>query len=571
MAQVINTNVTSLTAQRNLNKSQSALQTNLQRLSSGLRINSAKDDAAGLAISDRFMAQINGLNQASRNANDGISLAQTAEGALDETTNALQRMRTLAVQAANDTNSTSDRQAIQLEIDQLVSEINRIGTTTQFNGKNLLDGSNGAFSFQIGANAGQQLSVTMDDMRASSLGKQPGAVQTVSTRVDFATSDAAGNFGVADNTTPIASGAAVTQGDFTLSVADGAQDVDIALARYGGDIDQIASSGLTNSSDINYGGGVAKDIAARVNSIRELREVDSAGKVVFEGVYATARTDFNIGDVASGDISTAGTGGMPSLENANVGAGTIANDALTINGVKIGPVTMQENDAGGDLVNAINAKTSITGVSASVDKDGRLNLTAEDGRDIILETKDATTSNLIFNGGGSAVNGAADATQDFSGALNVRITGQVTYSAQGTITAAEVATSGLAGAGLDSAVTTSTGRGLQSNAQAVGSIQNADVTTVEAANTLMSSVDSALKQVDSFRANLGAAQNRFEMTIRNLDNVAENLAAANSRIRDADFAAETTAMTRNQILQQAGISMLAQANAQSQNVMSLLR
>jgi flagellin len=582
MAQVINTNVSSLTAQRNLNKSASAMQTNLQRLSSGLRINSAKDDAAGLAISDRFMSQINGLNQASRNANDGISLAQTAEGALDETTNALQRMRTLAVQAANDTNTKSDRQAIQLEIEQLVSEVNRIGSTTQFNGKNLLDGSAGEFSFQIGANSGQQLKVTMSDMRASALGQQPGAVQTVSTRVDFASGDTSGNIGLAalTQTTAAGSGIAVGTGDVKISVADGAQSVDIALSRYGGDIIQVASANLIDSSNLNYGGGVAKDIATRVNNIRELNEVDASGKVVFEGVYASARTEFNIGDVAStssgaatGDIgSIVGASGMPLLNNQNVGAGHIDHNGLTINGVNIGPVDMQENDAGGDLTNAINAKSDLTGVTASIDKDGRLNLVAEDGRDIILQTSNTAASNLIFNGGGGAVNGMnGNTAYDYTGAIGMRITGQVTYSAQASITATGTSSATLAGAGLASGSTASAGRSLEENVQAKGTIANADVTTVEGANTLMKSVDSALKQVDSFRANLGATQNRFEMTIRNLDNVAENLAAANSRIRDADFAAETTAMTRNQILQQAGISMLAQANAQSQNVMSLLR
>lgn len=577
MAQVINTNVTSLTAQRNLNKSQSAMQTNLQRLSSGLRINSAKDDAAGLAISDRFMSQINGLNQASRNANDGISLAQTAEGALDETTNALQRMRTLAVQAANDTNTKSDRQAIQLEIEQLVSEVNRIGSTTQFNGKNLLDGSAGEFTFQIGANSGQQLKVTMDDMRASALGQQPGAVQTVSTRVaisgDSATS---GNIGVDLASDSAASAVAISSGELKISIADGAPNVDIAETKYGGNINQVASGDLVSSTNLNYGAGVAKDIAARVNSIRELHEVNASGQVVLDGVYAAARTEFNIGDVASAssgvsveDIGTAvGASGMPSLDNQNVGAGHIDHDGLTINGVNVGPVDMQVNDAGGDLVNAINAKSDITGVTASVDKDGRLNLVAEDGRDILLQTKDAAAANLIFNGGGNTVNGSNNAGYDFDAALSMRVTGQVTYSAQNSISFTGTASGE---AGLDSSITTSTTRKIQSNVEAKGTIANADVTTVEGANTLMKSVDSALKQVDSFRANLGATQNRFEMTIRNLDNVAENLAAANSRIRDADFAAETTAMTRNQILQQAGISMLAQANAQSQNVMSLLR
>lgn len=572
MAQVINTNVSALNAQRNLSKSQSSMQTSLQRLSSGLRINSAKDDSAGLAISDRFMSQINGLTQASRNANDGISLAQTAEGALDEVTNGLQRMRTLAVQAANDTNSDSDRQSIQVEIEQIVSEINRIGGTTQFNGKNLLDGSNASFNFQIGANASQSLTVKMSDMRASALGQQPGAVQTVSHRVDFATADAAGNIGVGDLTAGIggASGTAITEGDFKISIADGAQNVDIAIARYGGDIVQHSSGNLTDSTNINYGGGVAKDIAARINSIRNLHEVDSTGKVVLEGVYASAKTEFNIGDIAGADVSSAsGTAGLPGVQQAHVGQGHIDDGALKINGVSVGAVDMQVNDAGGNLVNAINSKSNLTGVKASIDNDGRLNLTAEDGRDIILETKDSTTTNLIFNGGGDSVNGAAASGHDYSAGLKLRVTGQVTYSSQGTMTQTG---NDLAGAGVSSgAVTTSVGKNLKTNVQAKGSIQNADVTTVAGANTLIKSVDSAIKQVDSFRAVLGATQNRFEMTIRNLDNVSENLSAANSRIRDADFAMETSNMTRNQILQQAGISILSQANAQSQNVMSLLR
>ncbi|WP_159652144.1 flagellin N-terminal helical domain-containing protein [Methylicorpusculum oleiharenae] len=566
MPQIINTNIPALTAQRNLNKSQTALQTSMQRLSSGLRINSAKDDAAGLAISDRFIAQINGLNQASRNANDGISLAQTAEGALDEVSNGLQRMRTLAVQSANDTNSASDRQSIQLEIDQIVSEINRIGTTTQFNGKSLLDGSNKVFNFQIGANAGQQLAVNMGDMRASALGQQPGAVQTVGTRVALS-GDSAGNIGVGSTADTGASGTAVTQGDVTLSVRGGALDVDIAEIRYGGDIVQFASGNLVDSNNLNYGAGVAKDIAARINSIREMGQVDSTGKIVLEGVYATARTEFSIGDAALGDVDVSGAA-MPALEYSYVGVGRIDHDGLKINGVSVGPVDIKTKDSDGSLVNAINAKTGATGVVANIDKDGRLNLVAEDGRDIIIETATTEAANLIFNGGGGAVNGAGGDTNDFSGPLSLRVSGQVTISATDTISSSG---STLAAAGLSSGSTVSAGRGIQQNVQAVGTIANADVTTVEGANRLMKSVDSAINQVDSLRAVLGAAQNRFEMTIRNLDNVAENLSAANSRIRDADFAKETTEMTRNQILQQAGTAMLSQANAQTQNVMSLLQ
>jgi flagellin len=170
MAITINTNVASLNAQRNLNNSQVGLNKAMQRLSSGLRINSAKDDAAGLAISDRMTSQIRGLNQAARNANDGISLAQTAEGALQETTNILQRIRELAVQSANDTNSDSDRDSLQAEVTQLIAEVDRIATTTQFNGKNLLDGTLADATFQVGANEGQTISFSIASAAALDLG-----------------------------------------------------------------------------------------------------------------------------------------------------------------------------------------------------------------------------------------------------------------------------------------------------------------------------------------------------------------------------------------------------------------
>ncbi len=182
MALTINTNVASLNAQRNLGTSQSALSKSMQRLSSGLRINSAKDDAAGLAISDRMTAQIRGLNQAARNANDGISLAQTAEGALQETTNILQRMRELAVQSANDTNTSSDRTSLQAEVSSLIAEIDRIAETTSFNGKVLLDsgqtGALGSAIFHVGANADQTITVEVDDATASALGVNATTVAT---------------------------------------------------------------------------------------------------------------------------------------------------------------------------------------------------------------------------------------------------------------------------------------------------------------------------------------------------------------------------------------------------------
>jgi len=514
MPQIINTNVSSLNAQRNLNKSQGALQTSLQRLSSGLRINSAKDDAAGLAISNRFTTQIRGLNVATRNANDGISFAQTTESALDEITTALQRIRDLAVQSANDTNSASDRQSLQSEVDQLVSEIDRIAGTTTFNGAKVANGSLSTLNFQVGANAGETVSVKGVDARASALGSQPGAVQT--------TFDG-GN----------AAGASQTGLSIQIGSSANATSVDVLSAANGGSITGASAANLQDTESDDYGSGFAKSLAERINNLRE------DGVEGLEGVYATAKTTFDYQDVA-------GT----SAANAYVGAGTLGNGALAINGVDIGPVEIQEKDANGALTKAINAKSDITGVTASIDTNGRLVLTAEDGRDIVVDAVDAA-ADILFDGGDTA------AATDIAALTDAVKTGELTISAQDTI---NVTVTG------DLANTDTT----DDNVQAVGTIANADITTVEAANITMESVDSALAQIDSFRADLGAIQNRFESTIRNLSAVSESLAAANSRIKDADFATETAELSKNQVLQQAGISVLAQANALPQQALSLL-
>lgn len=514
MPQIINTNVSSLNAQRNLNKSQGSLQTSLQRLSSGLRINSAKDDAAGLAISNRFTTQIRGLNVATRNANDGISFAQTTESALDEITTALQRIRDLAVQSANDSNSASDRQSLQSEVDQLVSEIDRISGTTTFNGAKVANGSLKTLNFQVGANAGETVSVKGVDARASALGSQPGAVQY--------TFDG-GN----------AAGASQTALEIRVGSSANATSVDVMSAANGGTITSATASQLTDTEDANYGSGFAKSLAERINNLRE------DGTEGLEGVYASAKTTFDYSDVA----------GTTAAE-AYVGAGTMANGDLVINGVQIGPVEVQEKDANGALTNAINAKSDVTGVKASIDDNGRLVLTAEDGRDVVVTTNNASEE-ILFDGGDT---NAGDIT-----ALASQVkTGELTVSAQDTITF-DTETGSLANTDTS-----------DDNIQAVGTIANADITTVAAANITMESVDSALSQIDSFRADLGAIQNRFESTIRNLSAVSESLAAANSRIKDADFATETAELSKNQVLQQAGISVLAQANALPQQALSLL-
>ena len=384
MAQVIGTNVASLNAQRNLNASRDTLQTSLQRLSSGMRINSAKDDAAGLAISQRFTSQINGSDQASRNASDGISLAQTAEGSLGTITDNLQRMRQLAVQSANATNSASDRAALQTEVGQLKSEIDRTASNASFNGVKLLDGSSPSFVFQVGANT---------------------------------TSN-----------------------------------------------DTIAVSGLQNAK------------LAGLSSV------------------------------------TAATGQSTVISGFTTGALDGSTDSISINGTNIGALsavgTSQERAA--QVADAVNKLSVTTGVNAFVDTtSGKINL----------------TSSATFT---VAKTGAGD-----------------------TLT------------GLDS----SSG----GTASTVTGLTSLDVSSFSGAQLAIKQIDSALGQIASSRATLGAVQSRFSSVVTNLQTTSENLAASRSRIQDTDFAAETANLTRAQILQQAGTAMLAQANSLPNNVLSLLK
>ncbi len=553
MGMVINTNISALNAQRNLNNTQNMMSTSLQRLSSGLRINSAKDDAAGLAITNRMSAQVRGLNQAVRNANDGISVAQTAEGALSEVTNILQRMRELAVQSANDSNTANDRQSIQLEVDELVSELDRIADTTSFNNRKILDGSAGNFNFQVGANANETIQVQMVNVKTNALGEQAGITQSTSARVSIANNAAdAGSRGIDDIDTDLV----IASGDLLVKV-DGMSSVNIAAASFGGSITAVADTDdLQDVNDVNYGQGVAKQIAERINNIREMEMEDTTAGVegtYLQDVYASAKTTFKASDITA--AASWGAGATVAADDAYVGAGSLDNGDLKINGVDIGAVSFQAKDADGALTNAINAKSGITGVTASITDDGELMLTAEDGRDIVVGVTSATDTDTLFAGGSGTTLASGAGAQ-------VRITGQVTITAQDTLTmtGANEAETGFASGTID-----------EDNVQAVGTIANADVTTVSGANTLIDSVDSALKQVDDMRAKLGAVQNRLSSTIANLQSVSENVSASRSRTLDADFAAETADLTKAQILQQAGVAMLAQANQLPQAALSLLQ
>lgn len=537
----INTNLSALSGLNTLNKSQQKLTESLIKLSTGNKINSAKDDAAGFAIAEGFTSQINGLNVATRNANDGISYAQTADAALGEATTALQRIRDLSVQAANGTYTASDRASIQKEVDQLVSQVNQIAETTTFNGKSVLGDEFSNFSFQIGANAGQSLSVSGFNGATSALGSQPGVVQSRSDRVQLENT-VTGSQGVQE-------GNAVANEitDFTVAV-DGvsvSDQVNIADDAFGGAISTVQNTAdLTDANNANFGSGTAKSLAERINAVRE------SGEASLQGVYASATTTFDASAVASGDYS----GTVDSSQATNVAAGSLANGDLSLNGVDIGPVDITENDASGALVNAINAKTATTGVTASMNDAGALSLSADDGRDIVINTQDAAVSNQLFGGG--------EARFD-AGFSDLRVSGQVTVTAPDSLrfSGADNALTGFDDLSVD---------GAQNNVQASGTVTNADVSTVSSANATIGSIDDALSQIGQYRSELGALQNRFESTIRNLQSVSESQEAARSRIKDTDFASESAELAKNLLRKQAGIAIQAQANAQSQGILSLL-
>lgn len=506
MAQVINTNVQSLNAQRNLNTSANSLSTSLQRLSSGLRINSAKDDAAGLAISERFTAQIKGLDQARRNANDGISLSQTAEGALQSSGDVLQRIRELAVQSSNATNSASDRQALQAEVGALTSELDRIAKTTEFNGSKLLDGSFGAATFQVGANAGQQITATTANFQTNQYGNYrigSLAATSTSTRGDLTvgTSTTGTNVSIAKAAAAYTAGteptSAITGDTLTLNGAVGSKAVTITAA------------------------DSAKTVAANINAV--------TGNT---GVSASAKTEV---DVVLGATSTFKFDVYS--DNSTAVTVSFTTGAATADGLA-------------SAVNAFNDVSSKTGVTARINDAGNgITLLNSSGENIAI---------------GNAASGSASATV---GGITVAtgsgtsVNGQLSLDSEKSFSYATTS-----GAATSASFFKST-----SSAAQLQKASDLDVGSVDAAQRTLAIVDSALAAVNSQRAKFGALQSRFETTIANLQSSTENLSASRSRIRDADFAAETANLTRAQILQQAGTAMLSQANQLPNNVLSLLR
>ncbi|HET7809725.1 MAG TPA: flagellin [Steroidobacteraceae bacterium] len=501
MALVINTNVMSLNAQRNLSTSGSQLATSLQRLSSGLRINSAKDDAAGLAISSRMTTQINGLTQAVRNANDGISLAQTTESALQEVTNNLQRIRELAVQSANATNSDSDRLALNQEVTQRLAEVNRIATQTSFNGRKVLDGSFGNATFQVGANVGETISVGLaTSVKNADIGNIHSlAVGNVNLNTAVVPN---GGSSAQPAVHSVYTGGALTQASldfsstsatFTVTSASGTDTVTLT--------DNYAAD-----ADVGVAGGLADDITAQLtNSGVTVTKDASTNSLVFT-------TD----DGGSGTLSFGGAdaGALVTTGGAVTAAGSAAQSAVP---ASTGLVV------GADATITVGSTTvSLTGTYTSV-------------------------QDLLDKIASAGAVGSVDSTTGF-----LSISAGESFSVAG----ADIGDVGLAAA---------------SSALSTNGLTAVNVNSVGGANDAILRMDAALTAVSGLRSTLGAIQNRFDSTINSLQAVSENLAASRSRIQDTDFAAETAALTRAQILQQAGTAMVAQANSVPQNVLSLLR
>lgn len=477
MSLTINTNIMSLNAQRNLTTSQTKLSSAIERLSSGNRINSAKDDAAGMAISTRMTTQINGLNRAVQNANDGISLAQTTESALDEVTNNLQRIRELAVQSTNASNSPSDRAALDAEVQQRLSEVTRIATQTNFNGMKVLDGSAKNLSFQVGANVGEVITVGLDKgMKANQVGSLAETSASPTFGVTLAAGDLKVKVGTGGTDVSVAAGTYTSAADLATAINKAAGS---ELAKVGTDGElAFSNSDLTNDVTLTSGGGATA--LALPATVAKATNATTPGTAASTGVAKNLS-----GTLQAGDLSI------------SVGGGKSFDITGTFKSTQ-------------DLADAINAHTS-EGISAYVAEDGSLKMSS-------------------------------------SQAISINV---------GTANADNIATKLGFSTGTTDVATGTT-------------LADSSVKTVDGANETINRIDAALQSVSDLRSDLGAVQNRFDSTISNLSNISQNLTASKSAITDADFAQETANMSSAQILQQAGVSVLATANQSQQIVTKLL-
>ncbi|SIT32442.1 flagellin [Achromobacter sp. MFA1 R4] len=559
MAAVINTNYLSLVAQNNLNKSQSSLGTAIERLSSGLRINSAKDDAAGMAIANRFTANVRGLTQAARNANDGISLAQTTEGAASEVNTHLQRIRELTVQASNGSYSQEQLDSVQGEINQRLADIDRISEQTDFNGVKVLSDSAKPLTLQVGANDGETITLNLSEISVKTLGldgfnvngkgvtqnrsatvtdviAQGGTLQGDGTYKATTTFNAASAETVLSkledgNTVAVGGGATYTydaaKGNFTYT-----KTVDTTV---GADVTALANKIKPSSGTISGSYEISTGKSASF-------DVDAAGKITIGGNAAFLNAD---GELTTNDASGALT--QATLDDVLTSVGTEANSSVTIGGTKYSHSAADELSytavaTTADVLSAMGSSTAVSTVtlgsgitSAAV----TFAIATTDSNNTWVDNKGELTDIQTF---------------DTSYKINAD-TGEVTVVGDNSATAGQYASADGAKVlvGSDGKLTTET--------------TSAGDKTTDPLKTL----DAAFTKLDKLTGELGAVQNRLESTIANLNNVVNNLSSARSRIQDADYATEVSNMSKAQILQQAGTSVLAQANQVPQTVLSLLR
>ncbi|OZY85060.1 flagellar biosynthesis protein FliC [Cellvibrio mixtus] len=597
MALVINTNVASLNTQRQLMSSGNSLDKATERLSSGNRINSAKDDAAGLAISNRMTSQVRGLDQAIRNANDGISLIQTAEGALQESTNILQRMRELSVQSANGIYGETDRKTLQAEVKQLQSELTRISETTTFNGQNLLDGSLGTKQLQVGSQQNQTISVSIGSFNANSLGGSTGDLVGTSTTLTemYAATDAAIEFKVNDklataldatNAGTVNKMLEVMNADFntvgvsvkTVSEFTSA-NIGSGVLVAGTDALQIAvvdGDGRTQTLQIT-GTNSMKDVVNKIN--------ESAGGVVQASLNDSGKLVLTAQNSQS--ITLTNAQGTAALTAVGAGTGaTSADFSLVLN--------KQPGFQGDIKVTSDTAAASVTALTGA-----GLNGHQADGsiQGATVASGALNKGDLIINGveigsvaagvAGASVTGSTvqyEQAKNVIDAINAKSaeTGVVAYADSSDSTSATTAIKLKSVNGgevsvkygdniTDANALARTGLLERNATEGAGSVASIDISTEAGAQKAIGIIDKALEQVNSTRADLGAINNRLDFTVSNLSNISEKTSSSRSRIMDADFAAETASLSRSQVLQQAASAMLAQSNARPQQVLSLLR
>ena len=582
MSLVINTNVASINSQRQLMNSGNALDRSTERLASGQRINSAKDDAAGLAISNRMTSQVRGLNQAVRNANDGVSLVQTAEGALQEVTNILQRMRELSIQSANGIYSDADRNTLNAEVQQLKLELNRIAETTSFNGQPLLDGSLGNTTLQVGSEANQTIDINIASFSTSSLGGSSGDIVGEATTAGLAslTALAGGDELIVNGTaisdlspaTTLNEALAIINSDLDGKGAEAASLVQITSDNTGSGILRPGTDTLTltkvdgdGNSQVYVltGTNSMKELVAKINEETGIEAtLNESGKLVLTAAGATSITvaDNTTNNAATGldDVTNGGLTNFSlvfndtSVEKRGVtietGAGIAAGEMAALG--------IDAQDSDGNLVSS--SITAVTADGTLAEGDLIINgieIGAINGGAAVGDT--TTEAIRVINEASSQTGVVAFLSGTDQIALRSASGGEISIKYGATAAAADV----LAFTGLQERNAT----------EGVGSVASIDISTADGAQRAIAIIDKGIDQVSATRADLGAVNNRLDFTVSNLSNVSEKTSAARSRIVDADFAAETADLSRAQVLQQAATAMLAQSNARPEQVLQVLQ